>query len=95
MERLLLFFNIIFISIFIFLEWHDLIFLFFFLNLSITKKYSECLFLKLKFDLRQRKLTNDEELISTMLNHFRDKNSEYFFDRIEKLIRRSKKNILN
>jgi hypothetical protein len=48
-------------------------------------------FSKLKSDLRGKKITSDEEIISTVLDHFKDKNLEYFCGRIEKLINHSKK----
>jgi len=34
----------------------------------------------------EKKFTSDKELISALLNYFKDKNSEYFFSNIEKLI---------
>jgi hypothetical protein len=37
------------------------------------------LFSKLKSDLCGKKFTSDEEVISAVLDHFNDKNSEYFF----------------
>jgi histone-lysine N-methyltransferase SETMAR len=49
------------------------------------------LFSKLKSNLRGKKFTSDEEVISAVLNHFKDKNSEYFFSGKQKLINRSKK----
>jgi histone-lysine N-methyltransferase SETMAR len=51
------------------------------------------LFSKLKLDLRGKKFTSDEEVISTVSDHFKNKNSEYFFSAIQKLINRSKKYI--
>jgi histone-lysine N-methyltransferase SETMAR len=49
------------------------------------------LFSKLKLDMRGKKFTSDEEVISAVLDHFKDKNSEYFFSGIQKLIKHSKK----
>jgi hypothetical protein len=49
------------------------------------------LFSKLKSDLRGKKFTSGDEVMSTVLDHFKDKNSEYFFSGIQKLINRSKK----
>jgi histone-lysine N-methyltransferase SETMAR len=49
------------------------------------------LFSKLKSDLRGKKFISDEEVISAVLDHFKDKNLEYFFSGIQKLIDRSKK----
>jgi histone-lysine N-methyltransferase SETMAR len=49
------------------------------------------LFSKLKSDLRGKEFTSDEEYISAVLDHFKDKNSEYFFSGIQKLINLSKK----
>jgi hypothetical protein len=46
---------------------------------------------KLKSDLLGKKFTSDDEVISAILDHFKDKNSEYFFSGIQKLINRSKK----
>jgi hypothetical protein len=51
------------------------------------------LFSKLKSDLRGKKFTSDEEVMSAVLDHFKDKNSEYFFSGIRKLINRSKNGI--
>jgi histone-lysine N-methyltransferase SETMAR len=48
------------------------------------------LFSKLKSDLRGKKFTSDEEVISAVSDHFKDKNSEYFCG-IQKLFNRSKK----
>jgi hypothetical protein len=45
---------------------------------------------KLNSDLRGKKFTSDEEVISAVLDHFKDKNSEYIFSGIQKLINRSK-----
>jgi hypothetical protein len=47
------------------------------------------LFSKLKSDLRGKKFTCDE-VISAVSDHFKGKNSEYFFSDIQKLINRSK-----
>jgi hypothetical protein len=47
------------------------------------------LFSKLKLDLRGEKITTDE-VISAVLDRFKDKNSEYFFSGIQKLHNRSK-----
>jgi hypothetical protein len=41
--------------------------------------------------LRGKKFTSNEEVISAVLDQFKDKNSEYFFSGIQKLINRSKK----
>jgi hypothetical protein len=41
--------------------------------------------------LRGKKCTSDEEVISALLDHFKDKNSEYFFRGIQQLINHSKK----
>jgi histone-lysine N-methyltransferase SETMAR len=49
------------------------------------------LFSKLKSDLRGKKFTSDEEVISAVLDHFKDKNSEYLFSGTQKLINRSNK----
>jgi hypothetical protein len=49
------------------------------------------LFSKLKSDLHGKKFTSDEEVISAVLDHFKDKNLEYFFSGIQKLINCSKK----
>jgi hypothetical protein len=49
------------------------------------------LFAKLKLDLLGKKFTSDEEVISAVLDHFKDKNSEYFFSGRQKLNNRSKK----
>jgi histone-lysine N-methyltransferase SETMAR len=43
------------------------------------------LFSKLKSDLCGKKFTSDEEVISAVLDHFKDKNSEYFFSDIQEL----------
>jgi hypothetical protein len=37
------------------------------------------------------KFTSDEEVIFAVLDHFKDKNSEYFFSGIQKFINVSKK----
>jgi len=37
------------------------------------------LFSQLKSDLHGKKFTSDGEVISAVLNYFKDKNSEYFF----------------
>jgi histone-lysine N-methyltransferase SETMAR len=39
----------------------------------------------------KKKFTSDEEVISAVLDHFKDKNSKYIFSGIQKLINRSKK----
>jgi len=54
-------------------------------NTAINKS-DYFLFSKLKFESHEKKFTSDKELISAVLNHFKDKNSEYFFSDIEKLI---------
>jgi histone-lysine N-methyltransferase SETMAR len=48
------------------------------------------LFSELKSDWRGKKFTSYEKVISAVLDHFKDKNSEYFFSGIQKLINRSK-----
>jgi histone-lysine N-methyltransferase SETMAR len=50
------------------------------------------LFSKLKSDLRGKKFTSDEEVISAVLDHFKDKNRKYFFNGIQNLIH--SKNVL-
>jgi len=46
---------------------------------------------KMKLDLREKKFTSDEKIISAVLLYFKDKNLCYFFSSIEKLINCSKK----
>jgi histone-lysine N-methyltransferase SETMAR len=43
------------------------------------------LFSKLKSDLHGKKITSYEEVISAVLDHFKDKNLEYFFSGTRKL----------
>jgi histone-lysine N-methyltransferase SETMAR len=38
-----------------------------------------------------KKFSSDEEVVSAVLDHFKDKNLEYLFSGIQKLINRSKK----
>jgi histone-lysine N-methyltransferase SETMAR len=49
------------------------------------------LFSKLKSDLHVKIFTSDEEVILAVLDCFKDKNSEFFFSGIQKLINCSKK----
>jgi len=49
------------------------------------------LFSKLKSDLRGKKFKSDEELQEAVLEHFKDKTSEYFYNGIEMLIKRCEK----
>lgn len=49
------------------------------------------MFSKLKSNLRGKKFISDEEVISSVLGHSKDKNSDYFFNDIDKLINCSKK----
>ena len=49
------------------------------------------LFTKLKKDLRGRKFDDDEEVKSAVMEHFADKDPEYFLKGIEMLVHRCEK----
>ena len=58
-------------------------------NVSGPENY--CKVRKLKKDLRDRKFDDDEEVKSAVMEHFADKDPEYFLKGIEMLVHRCEK----